>query len=72
LTPGESVVGKGGGGRAPGGLNPPIGGFGAEAVGALGRVASDSDRYAASRLAPVSTPPRLRSFGMPPAKSPPS
>lgn len=63
---GDSVEDGGtGGGRA-------VGGFGADAAGGSGRVASESDRYAASRFAPVSTPPRLRSFGMPPANKPPS
>lgn len=68
---GDSVEGGGGGGRAPGGLGAD-GGFGAGAAGALGRELSDSGIYGESRLAPVSTPPRLRSFGIPAAKSPPS
>lgn len=59
----------GGGGRAPGGRGAE-GGLGAGAVG--GRVLSPSDMYDESRLAPVSTPPRLRSFGIPPAKRPPN
>jgi hypothetical protein len=63
---GASVEGGGGGGT-PGTL-------GADATGGLGtRDVSESDRYGdASRLAPVSTPPRLRSLGIPPANSPAS
>lgn len=63
----DSELGGGGGGRAPGGL-------GADATGGFGggRAPSVSERYGESRLAPVSTPPRLRSLGIPPAKSPPS
>ena len=52
-----------GGGRTPGG-------FGAEATGGL--ELSFSDLYGESRLAPVSTPPRLRSLGIPPARIPAS
>lgn len=61
---GASVEGGGGGRFA--------GIFGADPTGGLGgREVSESDRYGeASLLAPVSTPPRLRSLGMPPAKSP--
>jgi hypothetical protein len=66
---GDSVDGGGGGGLAPGGLGA-VGGFGAGAAG--GRRASPSDMYDDSRLAPVSTPPRLRSFGIPPANKPPN
>lgn len=63
---GASVEG-GAGGRAAGTL-------GADETGGLGgRDVSESDKYGeASLLAPVSTPPRLRSLGIPPAKSPPS
>lgn len=62
-----------GGGLAPGGLGgPPKGGLGAALVVALGRVDSESDMYEESLLAPVSIPPRLRSFGIPPAKRPPN
>lgn len=68
LGGGDSVEGGGGGGRAPGGLGA-AGGFGA---GAAGGFVPESERYGESRLAPVSTPPRLRNFGIPPAKSPPS
>lgn len=54
----------------------PGGGRGAETVGGFGAdldVDSGSERYDESRLAPVSTPPPVfRSFGMPPAKRPPS
>lgn len=68
---GDSVDG-GGGGRAPGGLGA-LGGFGAGAEGGVGLELSESERYAASaRFAPVSTPPRLRSLGIPPANRPPS
>lgn len=66
---GKSVVGGGGGGLAPGGLGA-VGGFGADAAG--GRRASPSDMYGESRPAPVSTPPRLRNFGIPPANMPPN
>jgi hypothetical protein len=69
---GDSVEGGRGGGRVPGSFGGPVGGFGADTAGGLGRVASESDRYAASRFAPVFTPPRLRSFGMPPANRPPN
>lgn len=62
----ESVDGGGGGGRAIGGLGA-AGGLGADVAGL-----SLSGRYVESRLAPVSTPPRLRSLGIPPANSPPS
>lgn len=62
----ESVDGGGGGGRAIGGLGA-AGGLGADGTGP-----SLSERYVESRLAPVSTPPRLRSLGIPPANSPPS
>lgn len=62
----ESVDGGGGGGRAPGGLGA-AGGLGADAT-----EPSFSERYGESRLAPVSTPPRLRSLGIPAANSPPS
>lgn len=64
--------GGGGGGRPPGSRGAP-GGLGGAAEGA-GREASESDRYGEScLLAPVLTPPpRLRSFGIPPAKRPPS
>lgn len=65
---GDSAEGGGGGGRAPGGLGA-AGGFGA---GAAGGFVPESERYGESRFAPVSTPPRLRNFGIPPAKSPPS
>jgi hypothetical protein len=67
-------LGGTGGGRDPGSLGAPIVGFGADPVGGLGREASESERYDDdSRLAPVSTPPpRLRNFGIPPAKRPPS
>lgn len=66
---GESVVGRGGGGLEPGGLGA-VGGLGADAAG--GWRASESDIYGASLPAPVSTPPRLRNLGMPPAKIPPN
>ena len=74
LGAGESdAEGGSGGGRAPGGLGAaPTGGFGADAVVARGLVASESDKYEESLFAPVSTPPRLRSFGMPPANRPPN
>lgn len=74
FTAGPSPPGGTGGGRAPGGLGAPVDGFsGAPVVGGFGREASESERYDASRAAPVSTPPpRLRSFGMPPEKRPPS
>ena len=49
-----------------------VGMLGAETVGGFGFDPSDSDRYGEFLLAPVSTPPRLRSFGIPAAKSPPS
>lgn len=63
------MEGGSGGGRAPGGLGA-VGGFGADAAGGLGAL---SETYGEScLLAPVSTPPRLRSLGIPPAKSPPS
>lgn len=67
---GEFVAGGGGGGLAPGSLGTD----GALKDGALGREASESERYGESSLfAPVFTPPpRLRSFGIPPAKRPPS
>ena len=52
------------------------GGLGADPGGGLGvavREVSGSDTYVESLSAPVSTPPpRFLSFGMPPAKSPPS
>lgn len=67
---GGSTEGGGGGGRPPGSFGA-AGGRGGAATG--GRVLSESDLYEeSSRLAPVSTPPRLRSFGIPPAKRPPS
>lgn len=68
---GDSVDGGRGGGRVPGGLGA-AGSFGADATGGFGRTLSESDRYGESRLAPVSTPPRLRNLGIPPAKRPPS
>lgn len=68
---GSDSVDGGGGGREPGSLGAP-GGFGGAEEGA-GRDASESDRYGESdRLAPVLTPPRLRSLGIPPAKRPPN
>lgn len=59
------------GAAAPGGLGAlMVGGLGAEKDLPLD---SGSERYEEESEAPVSTPPRLfRSFGMPPAKSPPS
>lgn len=57
------------------GVGGSPGGFGADAEGGFGAEDFDdsgSDRYDESRLAPVSTPPRDRSFGMPPARIPPS
>lgn len=65
------MAGGGGGGRAPGGLGA-AGGFGAGAAEGFAPEWSESVRYGESRLAPVSTPPRLRNFGIPPAKRPPS
>jgi hypothetical protein len=58
----DSVDGRGGG-RTPGSFR----GFCVP-----GKGASESDIYVVSRIAPVSTPPRLRSFGIPPANKPPS
>lgn len=54
-----------------------FGGFGAEPVGGLGaettRLPSGSEEYADSLFAPAATPtPVFLSFGMPPAKIPPS
>lgn len=70
----DSDVGGTGGGRAPGGLGAaPAGGLGTDVVVARGRTDSESERYDASFLfAPVSTPPRLRSLGIPPANKPPN
>lgn len=69
----------GGRGGLPGGAGAaPPGGFGAPNVGGFGAeddrtLLSGSDRYDESIEAPVSTAPRVfRSFGIPPAKSPPS
>jgi hypothetical protein len=60
----------------PGGRGGAPGGFGAAPVGGLAgkelRDDSGSDIYGDWASAPVFTPPALRSFGMPPAKSPPS
>lgn len=67
---GDSDKGGGGGGRAPGGLGAD-GGFGADATGGFGGEPS-SERYGESLFAPVSTPPRLRNLGIPPANRPPS
>lgn len=70
--------GVGGGGAALGGVGADPGGFGAEAAGGLGADercdVSGSERYGEWLSAPVSTPPPpvFRSFGMPPAKMPPS
>jgi hypothetical protein len=66
---GKSVVERGGGGLAPGGFGA-AGGLGADAIG--GWRTSPSDIYGESRPAPVSTPPRLRNFGIPPANIPPN
>ena len=63
----DSVDGRGGG-RTPGSL----GGFDVDASCAPGKGTSESDTETESRMAPVSTPPRLRSFGIPPANRPPS
>lgn len=71
LMGGDSVDGGCGGGRVTGGFGA-AGGLGADATGGFGLVLSESERYGESRLAPVSTPPRLRNLGIPPAKSPPS
>jgi len=62
---------EGGGGGLDAG---PVGGLGAAAGGGRGAVLgrSGSEAYCESRPAPVSTPPRFLSLGMPPAKSPPS
>lgn len=70
---GESVAGGAGGGRELGSFGA-TGGFGAlVAGGGLGFLGpSDFERNAASELAPVSTPPRFFSFGIPPAKRPAS
>lgn len=69
-TGGDSVEGGRGGGLAPGGLGA-VGGLGAGAAGGR-RAPSESDMYGESRVAPVSTPPRLRNLGIPPAKIPPN
>lgn len=73
-TPG---TGGGGGAGADGAEGGGPGGLGAEPVGGLGardnREGSGSEEYAESLLAPVDTPPPVFfSFGIPPAKIPPS
>jgi hypothetical protein len=67
---GESVDDGRGGGLVPGGRGA-VGGLGAAAAGGRG-APSESEIYGESRLAPVSTPPRLRNLGIPPANKPPS
>lgn len=74
---GGAGAAPGGGGGAPPGTRGAPGGFGAEPTGGRGTLALDvsgSDRYGEALSAPVSMPlpPVLRSFGMPPANSPPS
>lgn len=58
---GGRPLGSGGGGALPVGVHGP--GF---------RELSESERYEASALAPVSIPPRFLSLGMPPANNPPN
>lgn len=70
--PGGGGANPGGGGGAPGGLGAaPLGGNGAGAFGGgldtLRDEGSGSESYA-----PVLTPPDFLSFGIPPAKRPPS
>ena len=69
----EELLSRGGFGGTAFGIPAGFGvGTGAGVAGGFALSLSGSDEYDESRIAPVSMPPRLLSFGIPPVNRPPS